>query len=151
MIKILWKSLTTKYFQLSGRANRREYWVVSLSGVFLFWVISLLSLYYYNLIVNLIIINPYRALPIACLILFLVFAAMPPFVTIVVRRLHDFNISGWWYLVVFLLQIWTYDFFNDLLENNSLGRFSINSIPEIIIGLIQGTPTTNKYGKPPTD
>lgn len=146
MIKILYDSLTKKYFQFSGRANRREYWIVFLSGIFLFWVISLLSLYYYNLIVNLIIINPYLAWPTACLILFLVFGAMPPFVTITVRRLHDFNFNGWWFLIISLFDIWTNDFFN-----NITGGFIIANIPHFILGIVKGTPAANKYGEPPTE
>lgn len=133
MIKLLQNSLTTKYFQFSGRANRKEYWVMYLLGFILIRIVYWLTIFKMNIVIN----NFY-------LILFLIFVIAPPFITVLVRRLHDINFSSWWFLTIIFFEVWGNDFFN-----NSMKGFVITIIPDIIVGFIKGTPTTNKYGEPP--
>jgi uncharacterized membrane protein YhaH (DUF805 family) len=135
MIKILRDSLIKKYFQFSGRASRKEYWVVYLLGVFLCQVTFLLSLYYSNLVIN----NLY-------LILFLVFVLTPPFIAVSVRRLHDFNFNGWFILLFYLI-----DFLIEYFITDTMMILIISFLINSVLGFIQGTPGLNKYGEPPAE
>ena len=128
MIKLLQNSLTTKYFQFSGRASRKEYWIFSLSFFLLCFFLTFFQFFYLHFFTFLILIIPSISLD--------------------VRRIHDINLSGWWLLIVcivlsllcFLVSIDTNSFQIDLL-------FYLISI---LLGIIPSTPTTNKYGEPPT-
>lgn len=70
-----------------------------------------------------------------------------------VRRLHDFNISGWWYLVYFITFFITYFYFFSLYKKNTneLAFFSytIIIIQVMIFAFKKGTPGPNKYGNVP--
>ena len=78
------KSVLSKYFKFSGRALRSEYW---------YWVV-------FNLITAIpISILIFIAPPIYFIYIFVLFF---PNLTVIVRRLHDSNISGWWVLISFI-------------------------------------------------
>jgi len=134
MIKLLKSSLTTKYFQFSGRASRKEYWTIYL-------LVSLACYIVFFIIKN----HDILGLRIVCLSVFILFFIGIPSISVTVRRLHDINFSGWWFLTIIFFEVWGNDFFN-----NSMKGFVITIIPGIIVGFIKGTPTTNKYGEPPT-
>lgn len=135
MIKILLESLTTKYFQFSGRASRKEYW-----GMYLLDIISCCIVFF--IIKN----NDIFGLKIIWFSVFLLFLFLLPSITVSIRRLHDINFSGWWFLIIVFPYIWTDNFLN-----NWISRFIIIHIFDIILGLIPGVLTTNKYGDPPVN
>jgi len=67
-----------------------------------------------------------------------------------VRRLHDFNASGWWAaaatlfpVVAFALTVVT------TLENAALAGSGIVLVLIIVIGAIPGSPGENRFGPPP--
>lgn len=126
MIKILRESLTTKYFQFSGRADRKEYWITCL---FIFFVMYLL-----------VFLKPY---PLAMFAIFI--TSCIPFMSLSVRRLHDFNFSGFWELLIVIIMY--------LVLYTKLMFFTnfISFFYFIILGVIKGTPTTNRYGEPPVN
>lgn len=74
-----------KYFVFSGRASRSEYW----SFVAFTFLVNLLC------VVLAAVINPMFET------VGLVFAALTliPGITVMVRRLHDTNRSGWWFFI----------------------------------------------------
>lgn len=128
MIKILWGSLTTKYFQFSGRASRKEYWIFSITFFLTLYFLSFFQFYY--------------------LYFFTLFIVIIPDLSLDIRRLHDINLSGWWLLVIYITAFFLY--FN--LFPITIGFFQINllsSLFSILLGIIPSTPTTNKYGEPP--
>ena len=133
MIRILWESLTTKYFQYSGRSSRKEYCF--------FWLLQLIG---GNVVFFIIKNNEIFGLKIVYLSIFILFLFLLPSITVSVRRLHDFNFNGWWFLIIILFDIWINDFFN-----NFIGGFIITNITHFIIGIIKGTSGTNKYGEEP--
>ena len=78
-----------RYADFHGRATRSEFWYL-----YLFYVIIILgSSIAFNMV------SPRIALPLV-MILFLGHAI--PILAAVVRRLHDTNRSGWWFLVSFI-------------------------------------------------
>jgi uncharacterized membrane protein YhaH (DUF805 family) len=66
----------------------------------------------------------------------LVIASILPMISVVVRRFHDRNISGWWYLALFILGLVPYVGF-------------LTGIAIFIITLLPGTEGPNKFGPDP--
>jgi uncharacterized membrane protein YhaH (DUF805 family) len=124
MIKILYDSLTKKYFQFSGRASRKEYWILYL---FTFCITYSLVFFKSNQFVM--------------LALFLIFCI--PYITVSIRRLHDLNLNGFLELLILILM---YIFL--LIKFTQLANI-ISLFYGFILGIVKGTPTTNKYGEPP--
>jgi uncharacterized membrane protein YhaH (DUF805 family) len=130
MIKLLQNSLTTKYFQFSGRASRKEYWIFSITFFLTLYFLSFFQFYY--------------------LYFFTLFIVIIPDLSLDIRRLHDINLSGWWLLVIYTTAFFLY--FN--LFPITIGFFQINllsSLFSILLGIVPSTPTTNKYGEPPAE
>jgi uncharacterized membrane protein YhaH (DUF805 family) len=78
-----------RYASFGGRARRSEYWYFTLFhslAVFLAGVVSYLV---------------WLAIPALAIILYsiVVFGTLLPHVAVSVRRLHDVNQTGWWYLL----------------------------------------------------
>ena len=130
MIQIFKNSLTTKYFQFAGRASRKEYWIFSITFFLTLYFLSFFQFYY--------------------LYFFTLFIVIIPDLSLDIRRLHDINLSGWWLLVIYTTAFFLY--FN--LFPITIGFFQINllsSLFSILLGIVPSTPTTNKYGEPPTE
>lgn len=103
----------TKYATFEGRACRKEYWYFKL----------------YNFIILVILVLIDAGLgSVAILTLIYLLASSIPKISVTVRRLHDVNLSGWFYLV-------------SLLPFGSLLLF-VKMIQE-------GDPNINQYGSKP--
>ena len=75
-----------------------------------------------------------------------------PVISVTVRRLHDFNKSGWWILGVLTITacfIW-YFYDNQILEEYTdlLAWIWVIGI-NIPLALIKGTPGSNRFGNEP--
>ena len=84
------KMSLARYASFGGRARRSEYWYFTLFhslAVLLAMVVSYLAM----------LANPALAI---ILYSFVVFGTLLPHLAVSVRRLHDVNRSGWWYLFV---------------------------------------------------
>ncbi len=84
--------VTTKYATFSGRAPRKEYWLFVLAGFIFGFIAAVFDIVigtggvgYYGLIGSI-----------------LMLAILIPSLAVGVRRLHDIDRSGWWYLIVFV-------------------------------------------------
>lgn len=142
IVKLIVECFTLKYFQFSGRANRKEYLIFFLFDNIIYYILNHL---FHNIhsIHLLITITPYLALS--------------------VRRLSDINKTGWW--VSAMIPVLLYTTFVDLTnvsETPPIAEtiFFILTLPAsgvISLWLIicmffkKGTPGSNKYGEPPTD
>lgn len=78
------KTAFSKYATFSGRARRSEYW---------WWV-----LFQIILLIAVIVISA-AVRPLAWLLYIEILATLIPSISVTVRRLHDTNHSGWWYLI----------------------------------------------------
>ena len=74
------------YFNFSGRATRSEYW----------WSYLIIALAYIVAVIVMV------AMPIVGIVLYIVMiiAIFIPLLALSVRRLHDTNRRGWWFLIV---------------------------------------------------
>lgn len=93
------RTLTRNYFQFNGRARRAEYF-----GYFLYWVITLVVLLLADSFVTSQVLfgtswgNP-EFIPLLTTLFWLY--SIIPGAAATIRRLHDQDISGWLYLIVF--------------------------------------------------
>ena len=83
-----------KFATFSGRASRPEFWY--------FWLTCFLVNFIFNVIVQL--VGPESAASNIVAIVQGLFglAIIIPHIAVVVRRLHDTNRTGWWFLIVFI-------------------------------------------------
>lgn len=107
-----------KSFKFSGRASRSEYW-----NFYLFQVILVLIPSIFPELLNKDIEKENILFYLIGLIILLL---IPPYISVLVRRLHDTNRSGWWALIQFI---------------PLLGALII-----IILCCLPGTKGINKYG-----
>ena len=132
--------LGRKYFRFSGRAARSEFW-----WFMLFWYIvpfvffALLAMWggFASLAsgnVDVIFAGGMGILFVVFLLFML--ATIPPYVSVTVRRFHDVDLSGWWYLGCIVGSL--IPFIGLLL-----------TFAPYIVGLIKGTTGGNKYGPDP--
>ncbi len=85
------EALTTKFATFSGRARRREYWLFFLFTCIVNVAINALSLAVKDS-------TPFTIVVSIISIVWGLFIIIPS-IAITVRRLHDTNRSGWWYLL----------------------------------------------------
>lgn len=127
-----------RLFDIKGRSCRREFWSFSL----LIYGLDCLNDHFYN---------PERDILYSILSYVLVLFTF----SIAVRRLHDINCRGIWYVTFFIIAFILYCF-NDYLPSNAqtlvFTIFSFICVLASLIFFIQfllpGTPTMNKYGNP---
>ncbi|MEZ5998214.1 MAG: DUF805 domain-containing protein [Hyphomonas sp.] len=89
------EALTTRYADFSGRARRSEYW-----GYTLFWWLATVLAAIVDLII-LGVTTPAGGEPFWMFFISILWqlGTLIPNIAIVVRRLHDVNVTGWLYLV----------------------------------------------------
>ena len=76
-----------KYAVFSGRARRKEYWMFVLYNFIISFVISFVAAFVEALFF---------------LLYLYMLAVFIPGIAVAVRRLHDTNRSGWWWLISFI-------------------------------------------------
>jgi uncharacterized membrane protein YhaH (DUF805 family) len=81
------RTCLTKYVDFTGRARRSEYWWFALSVFIVYFVFSIVG----------------RGFGAGAVLGYLAgLALFLPSLAVAVRRLHDTNRSGWWYLISFI-------------------------------------------------
>ncbi len=108
--------ITEKYLDFDGRARRAEYWFF---GLFMFLTLILFGAILENEILALIVVGSIGLIGLA---LFL------PSLAVTVRRLHDTNKSGWFYLIAFI---------------------PVGGIILFVFTVLEGDRRNNMYGKDP--
>lgn len=146
------KRFFKKYATFSGRASRSEYW-----WVVLFSFLVTLVLYVVTFAGAFIGMNPETGAPGGGIILGAILllawglAVLVPSIAVGVRRLHDGNFSGWWYLLNLVPGASIVVLVFMLLPSNPQGaRFDENSgyNPGGPGGYGQWSPGQGPYGQP---
>lgn len=116
-----------RYADFSGRSQRMEYWMFTLLFII---VIS----------VTLLLAGGLDAMAgdeglfgsvFGILLVIFFLASVIPSIAVTVRRLHDQDKSGWWYLISFIPYL--------------------GSLVLLVFMCLDGTPGSNKYGPDPKD
>lgn len=140
-----WMILPLKrYAEFSGRSRRLEYWMFALLNLIVFAVLT--ALLFMGGLSTSALENPEAGLPpfnaffivIAIVMAAWVIAIFVPSIAVVVRRLHDRDMSGWWYAGLIVVSFVPFVGF-------------IASIAFLVLMLLPGTPGPNRYGPDPKD
>jgi uncharacterized membrane protein YhaH (DUF805 family)/cold shock CspA family protein len=96
-----WRAFKVRHVSFAGRARRKEFW-----GFVLFTLIVFLALFAFGFLINATIRAirgdlEFGALGYAPAFVFLLLAVLPWF-ALMVRRLHDIGLSGWFVLLYFV-------------------------------------------------
>ena len=132
--QLIKNTFTKKYFQLAGRASRKEYLNFNIFVFLLSYLINLLITFIKYDIISLVlsIISFF----------FLIYIAVPA-ITITIRRIHDLNLNTFFGIIDIPILIVLY----------LKGYYNVATIfsvfTRLLLILLKGTPTTNKYGEPP--
>lgn len=95
-----WKS----YFDIKGRSSRKECWAFFIS----IYVVVAMFLWLPYFVSYIEMLEPFGglitaiSLLLACIISL---ASIIPYITLQVRRLHDLDMSGWWFILFCVLPI----------------------------------------------
>lgn len=151
IFQIIVDCFTKKYFQYKGRSSRKEFLVFT---IFTILTTSILEFSLYLLKDNLL------SLLIYIYIFIDIFYIIPSF-TIIVRRLHDFKISGWNYFffncLIFIIMIYlavkdgSFTRINRSMSTTTIVFcYSAVILEYLILLFTPGSEESNKYGEPPT-
>lgn len=110
------------YFDLDGRARRKEYWYFFLCHLTICVVLSVID---YGIDSNFTSIN------MGLLSVIYIVATVIPATSVVVRRLHDTGRSGWWYFLAVIPYV--------------------GLIALLIFLALDGQPGDNQYGPNPNE
>ena len=127
-------SLLGVMFRLGGRINRRTYWLKGILPLYVGWISCIgVVMYYIADCWHLFRSDNCEVLgnEIMALLFILafawIFASFWMLPAVCFKRLHDLGKSGWWSLTLLL------------------------PISILILGILEGQPSSNRYGPPPTD
>ncbi|MBB5666279.1 uncharacterized membrane protein YhaH (DUF805 family) [Rhizobium leguminosarum] len=126
--------LKQKYATLSGRASRSEYW-----WFMLFYFLALFVLGFLAGVLAFATSGGGAASPVSYAVVICglaILAIFLPLISLTVRRFHDRNISGWWYLALFVLGFVPY-----------VGI--VVGLAILVISVLPGTEGPNKFGPDP--
>ena len=145
-----------KVFTIQGRLNRMPYNIFSfalmLVPVVILTLMFLMQAYlkaHLNLVsgifANTLIVS-------ALIVVFIVILCFIGQVTLTIRRLHDLNLSGWFYLLFIIPDTLTAALYNEADPLMKIISIVLTLIPVIFFLLLmlkRGTVGDNKYGKDP--
>ena len=92
-MNLIIQCVTTKYVKFSGRARRKEFWLFNLTYLILLFLSFGIDGYLNSTDAN----SGYGFIS----GLFILILALPT-IAVSIRRLHDTNRSGWWYLLTII-------------------------------------------------
>lgn len=109
-----------RYAEFSGRSRRREFW-----GFMLIYILGCIALAIADVVLGLFSANIGLGLLSGLFALVL----LVPSLAVTIRRMHDIDRSGWWYLVGFVPLV--------------------GGIVLLVFSLQGGTPGPNRFGEDP--
>ena len=114
-------SVIKRYSVFSGRAGRKEYWYFYLANIIIGVALGLVMLMMGS--------SSKSFITVMVVAMILGLAVMVPSIAVTVRRLHDTNRSGWWFLISFVPYI--------------------GGIILLVLMILDSTLGDNKYGPNP--
>lgn len=148
-------NLLVKNLFTTGRSNRKEYIIRSSVTIFL---CIIHDLYNRSDKSDLLYIDHFLFDTIHLILVLICIVYVIQMVFLNIRRLHDFNVSGWWQLLIpfipFILCIITWPGGVATAQFFILAEPLFCLLPYILfipLSIMKGTPGPNKYGEPPVD
>jgi len=151
MINKIYNLFIKNLFATKGRATRNEYIIRSSVTIFLY----IITQYVYRVsdLINHFLLD---IMSIILSVLFIIYAIQVFFLNL--RRLHDFNASGWWQLLIpfipLIICVITGQGGISIAQSLILVMPFLLLLPYLLfipLAIIKGTQGANKYGEPPTN
>lgn len=126
-----WLCMTSGYATFQGRARRKEYWAFVLFSILALMVAAMVGFAADAALGN---FDPYSNGPVAILVTvaLAILACFLPGLAVTIRRFHDVGMSGWFYLLFFVLSFIT-----------------IGGLIILVVTLIPSQKRENKWGPIP--
>lgn len=126
-----WICMTARYATFQGRARRKEYWAFVLFSILVVIVAAVIGFAVDAAMGN---FDPYSNGPGAILVTvgLAILAGFLPGIAVTIRRFHDVGMSGWFYLLFFVLSF-----------------FTIGGLIILVITLIPSQKRENRWGPIP--
>jgi len=126
-----WQCMTARYATFQGRARRKEYWAFVLFSILALIVAAVIGFAVDAALGN---FDPYSNGPVAILVTvaLAILVGFLPGLAVTTRRFHDVGMSGWFYLLFFVLSF-----------------FTIGGVIILVITLIPSQKRENKWGPIP--
>ncbi len=133
-----------RYFEFTGRSRRMEFWMFALLNLIVYAIIMILMFGTGGGLEQFAAIDPddtiglYSTMFSGFGLLFVIWglAVFIPSIAVSVRRLHDRDMSGWWYLGFMVASLIPFVGF-------------IASIAYLVVMALPGTPGPNRFGPDP--
>ena len=145
------------YFSLKGRLNRKAYFFIVLKADLLTF------LYILSCALTAIILGQENKIIIISILVMFVFLIVMISVQVIfctIKRLHDLNLSGYWWLLLLLLSL-AFSFVRSIVELSFIQSFVVEVIAffvgllgfvfSICLFVMKGTEGKNKYGYDPLE
>jgi uncharacterized membrane protein YhaH (DUF805 family) len=150
-------------FSFYGRANRADFWLVSVGLTFLQLIFSLLTRLIIGMLAGDTLAPEHKTIATLAFGLVLNLLFLWPITAVAVRRSHDRNMSGWWYgaFALFGVGLVAVSFALDLLaipqgegetmifEAAGLAQVAGWLVFLVILGFLPGTRGANRIGPAP--
>lgn len=145
---LFWETLSTRYWNFSGRAGRTEFWVFFVGGLLISAILNLLG--------EIPFVGPLAALASVAWW----FASLIPTWAVAFRRLHDTGRSGWWIsgplaAVFAVLFVFPASIVFAFLSLAAIGPVLLIAGVLFIVALVfcalPGDTKPNDWGEPPAD
>ena len=129
------------FFQLKGRASRREYWAVAILATL--YQILLASILFFIAMIDTLTGTETTTISIGILSIILSWYIVIPIITMSVRRFHDINISGWYTLLLIPNLPYIQPF---LLKKHMIFICLLSLIPHLLLCFMKGDRKDNRFG-----
>lgn len=140
-ILIVFVNTFWRVFEIKSRSNRKEYIIFCILSILASYLVAhtTLSFKSYNRIISLLVF--------VCCLLNLI-----PYSTLTIRRLHDCNLKGWWYLMIIPLSVISV-FIEVKMKQDIWFKIVMLYLMLLHFFLVlkKGTRGSNKYGEEPVN
>lgn len=116
-----------EYTNFEGRARRTEYWMFALFNFLIFIPLYAIDVFLFS--------KGILPIPMALSAIYFL-AVLLPSISVLVRRLHDVDKSGWWYFISFVPLVGSFILLFFLVQDGTVGDNQFGSNPKGVTDIV---------------